>query len=223
MTGDQQDMFQRLRALLPTAWFPGVALILDALLNGIAYAMSFAYALWAYAKLQTRIATATDGWLDMIAWDFFGTSLLRAPGQSDDSFRIRIVINLLRGKGTRPAMVQVLKDVTGLVPVIFEPNRPMDIGALNSPTSAGYCGVARMGSMAVPYTAMITAFRPVAVGGSAGAAYCRAPTRSALRTPLASSYTNSTSYTRASATDADIYAAVDAVKPIGTVMWVAIR
>ncbi|EON13164.1 hypothetical protein [Pandoraea sp. SD6-2] len=223
MTGDQQDMFQRLRALLPTTWFPGVALILDALLNGVAYAMSFAHSLWAYAKLQTRIVTATDGWLDMIAWDFFGTSLLRAPGQSDDSFRIRIVINLLRGKGTRPAMVQVLKDVTGQVPVIFEPNRPMDIGALNSPTSAGYCGVARMGSMAVPYTAMITAFRPVAAGGSAGAAYCRAPSRSALNTPLASSYTNSSSYTRASATDADIYAAVDAVKPVGTVMWVAIR
>ncbi|WP_331693475.1 hypothetical protein [Pandoraea sputorum] len=223
MIGDQQDMFKRLRALLPTTWFPGVALILDALLNGIAYAMSFAYSLWAYAKLQTRIATATDGWLDMIAWDFFGASLLRAAGQSDDSFRIRIVINLFRGKGTRPAMAQVLKDVTGQVPVIFEPNRPKDIGALNSPMSSGYCGVARMGSMAVPYTAMITAFRPVAVGGSAGAAYCRAPYRSALNTPLASSYTNSTSYTRASATDADIYAAVDAVKPVGTVMWVAIR
>lgn len=223
MTGDQQDMFQRLRALLPTAWFPGVARILDALLAGVAYAMSFVYSLWAYAKQQTRIATATDGWLDMIAWDFFGAALLREPGQSDDSFRFRIVINLLRGKGTRPAMVQVLKDVTGQAPIIFEPNRPMDMGALNSPTSAGYCGVARLGSMAVPYTAMITAFRPVATGGTAGAAYCAAPSQSALNTPLASSYTNSSSYTRSSASDADIYAAVDAVKPVGTVMWVGIR
>ncbi|MEF3066293.1 hypothetical protein [Pandoraea apista] len=223
MTGDQQDMFQRVRALLPTAWFPGVALILDAVLNGVAYALSFAYSLWAYAKLQTRIATATDGWLDMIAWDFFGEALLRAPGQSDDSFRIRIIINLFRGKGTRPAMTQVLKDVTGRAPIIFEPNRPMDIGALNSPTSAGYCGVARMGSMAVPYTAMITAFRPVTSGGSAGAAYCNAPSRSALKTPLAASYTNSRTYTQSVASDADIYAAVDAVKPVGTVMWVAIR
>lgn len=223
MTGDQQDMFQRLRALLPTTWFPGVAFLLDALLNGIAYALSFAYSLWAYAKLQTRIATATDGWLDMIAWDFFGASLLRAAGQSDDSFRIRIVINLFRGKGTRPAMAQVLKDVTGRAPVIFEPNRPMDSGALNSATSAGYCGVARMGSMAVPYTAMITAFRPVASGGSAGAAYCNAPSQAALRTPLAASYTNSRTYSQSVASDADIYAAVDAVKPVGTVMWVAIR
>lgn len=222
MIGDQQDMFQRLRALLPTTWFPGVALILDALLNGIAYAMSFAYSLWAYAKLQTRVATATDGWLDMIAWDFFGASVLRAPGQSDDSFRIRIIINLFRGKGTRPAMAQVLKDVTGRAPIIFEPSRPADTGALNSPTSAGYCGVARMGSMAVPYTAMITAFRPIATGGSAGAAYCQAPSQSALNTPLAASYTNSGTYTSSSASDADIFAAVDAVKPVGTVMWVAI-
>lgn len=223
MTGNQQDMLQRLRALLPTAWFPGVAQILDALLAGIAYALSFVYSLWAYAKQQTRIATATDGWLDMIAWDFFGPALLRESGQSDDSFRIRIVINLLRGKGTRPAMVQVLKDVTGRAPIIFEPNRPKDTGALNSPTSAGYCGVARMGSLAVPYTAMITAFRPVASGGSAGAAYCQAPSQSALNTPLAASYTNSRTYTNTSAADADIYAAVDAVKPVGTVMWLAIK
>ncbi|MGC7986177.1 hypothetical protein ACP3XM_25370, partial [Salmonella enterica] len=68
--------------------------------------------LWAYAKLQTRIKWATDGWLDMIAADFFGDTLLRKKGQGDSSFRNRIIINLSRGRGTRPAMIQVLEEIT---------------------------------------------------------------------------------------------------------------
>ncbi|WDZ97994.1 hypothetical protein Herbaro_09495 [Herbaspirillum sp. WKF16] len=222
MTGDQDDVFKRLKALLPP-WFGDTTPILDAVLYGVAYALSFAYSLWAYAKLQTRILWATDGWLDMIAADFFGTALQRKLGQSDASFRNRIIINMFRGRGTRPAMVRVLEDITGRTPVIFEPNRPLDTGALNSPQSGGYCGVARMGSMAVPYTAMITAYRPQATGVAAGGAFCSAPKVSALNTPLATSYTASLSMVNQSATDEDIYAAVEAVKPVGTVMWVSIQ
>ncbi|MFX5586938.1 hypothetical protein ABTE16_19530, partial [Acinetobacter baumannii] len=95
---------------------------------------------------------------------FFGDTLLRKKGQGDSSFRNRIIINLFRGRGTRPAMIQVLEEITGNTPDIFEPNRPLDTGALNSPLSKGYCGVARMGSLAVPYTAMITVYRPASVG-----------------------------------------------------------
>ncbi|MGC5340800.1 hypothetical protein ACPXBC_29945, partial [Escherichia coli] len=85
----------------------------------------------------------------------------------------------------RPAMIQVLEEITGNTPDIFEPNRPLDTGALNSPLSKGYCGVARMGSLAVPYTAMITVYRPASVGTAAGAAFCNAPKISALNKPLA--------------------------------------
>lgn len=222
MTGDQDDVFRRLKMVIPP-WFGDSTPILDALLTGVAYALSFVYSLWAYAKLQTRIKTATDGWLDMIAADFFGTMLLRSLGQSDDSFRNRILINLFRERATRPAMVKVLQEITGRTPIIFEPNRPLDTGAMNAPKSPGYCGVARMGSMAVPYTAMITAFRPQATGVAAGGAFCRAPKVSALNTPRATSYTSSLSLVNQSASDADIYAAVAAVKPVGTVMWVAIK
>jgi hypothetical protein len=222
MTGDQDDVFRRLKTVIPP-WFGDSTPILDAILTGVAYALSFVYSLWAYAKLQTRIKTATDGWLDMIAADFFGTTLLRTLGQSDESFRNRILINLLRERGTRPAMVKVLQDITGRTPIIFEPNRPLDTGALNSPSSPGYCGVARMGSMAVPYTAMITAFRPQATGIASGGAFCAVPQVSALNTPLATSYTTSLSLVSQSASDQDIYAAIDAVKPVGTVMWVHIQ
>jgi len=223
MTGNQQDMFNRLKDLLPRGWFTDSTPILDGVLWGAAYAFSFVYSLWAYAKLQTRIKSATDGWLDVIAADFFGTMLLRTLGQTDDSFRNRILINLFRQRGTRPAMDAMLVQLTGRKPIIFEPNRPLDTGALNTPMSAGYCGVARMGSMAVPYTAMITAYRPRASGQAAGGAFCNAPQISALATPLAISYTNSMSFTSGGTTDADIYAAIDAVKPVGTVMWVSIQ
>ncbi|MFX7922650.1 hypothetical protein ABTK16_20090, partial [Acinetobacter baumannii] len=79
-----------------------------------------------------------------------------------------------------------------------------------------------MGSLAVPYTAMITVYRPASVGTAAGAAFCNAPKISALNKPLATSYTGSLSLITRSATDEDIYEAISAVKPAGTTMWTAI-
>src|SRR5947207_74321 len=127
--GDQQNMLQRLKALIPATWFGDTSPLLDALLNGLAKAASFSYSLILYATLQTRIKTATDGWLDMISADFFGSSLPRKANQSDASFRNRIVINLFRERATRNAVVKVLTDLTGRAPIIIEPQRPADTGA----------------------------------------------------------------------------------------------
>ena len=223
--GDSNDIFARLKAALPQRWFGSTSdsmPVVDSLLTGITTALSFIYSLYLYAKLQTRILTATDGWLDMVAADFFGTSVLRKAGQSDASFRANIIANMFRIRATRPAMVKVIADVTGFAPIIFEPNRPFDTGCMNTPASVGFCGVARMGSVGVPCTAMITAYRPKATGAQAGGAYTDAPVISAMNTPLAQSYTNSLALSASSVTDADIYAAIDLCKPIGTVMWVAI-
>jgi len=127
--GDQQDLYQRLRAQLPP-WFGDAASspILNGLLQGLAYGWAYFYALLVYARLQTRIKTATDGWLDMIASDFFGLTLQRKTGQSDASFRANIVANLFRERGTRNAIIKVLTDLTGRPPTIIEPSRPMDTG-----------------------------------------------------------------------------------------------
>ena len=75
MTGDQQDMMARLRTVLPTRWFPDSAPVLDGLLSGLASGWSWAYQQLQYVKAQTRIATATDVWLDIIANDYFGSRL----------------------------------------------------------------------------------------------------------------------------------------------------
>lgn len=217
--GDQSDVLSRLKTVLPR-WFGDSSPILDAVLSGLAWAGSFIYSLYAYAVLQTRISSATDGWLDMIAGDFFGISLLRNASESDSAYRRRILLNLIRERGTRASVISVLTDLTGRIPIVFEPRRLLDTGALGTPLSRGYCNVARMGSMAVPFTAMVTAFRPMISFTVRGAAFCSTPSFSALGTALSSGYTGQ--LLGGPVTDADIYAAVDSVKPAGTILWVGI-
>jgi hypothetical protein len=179
----------------------------------------------AYARLQTRIATATDVWLDMIAQDFFGQRIVRRSGQQDEAFRRRILLELVRERGTRMAVVQVLNDLTGREPIIFEPARSTDTGAYGSldadaPLGGGlaYGAVGGWGSLALPFQAFVTAFRPLGSGiagvvgwGDAQAGYGIGPVEYANLDMLAGAVT-----------DPDIYAAVADVMPVSTIAWTAI-
>jgi hypothetical protein len=128
MTGDASDVVRRLKAVLPARWFPDSAPLLEGLLAGLADAWAWLYSLLRYARQQTRIATATDGFLDLIAQDCFGGRLVRAGGQTDAAFRAIIQREMLRERGTRAAVISVLTDLTGRAPVVFEPARPADTG-----------------------------------------------------------------------------------------------
>jgi len=128
-TGDQNDIYTRLKGLLPPTWFGDSNPILTGALTACSSALAWCYSLYLYAKLQTRISTATDGWLDIAAYDFFGKNLQRSAGQSDDLFRNQMKINLFRERGTRQAIIDILEDMTGKTPYIFEPQRPLDTGA----------------------------------------------------------------------------------------------
>lgn len=216
-TGDQSDILQRLKATLPR-WFGDSTPILDALLQGLAWAGSFVYSLISYARLQTRIKTATDGWLDMIAADFFGSFLSRAANQSDASFRARIIINLFRERATRGGVIKVLQDLTGRTPLVFEPQRPMDTGAYSAPNS-GYGMAGGYGSLLLPCQAFVTAFRPTGTGIPLVAGYgiSTGGYGVASRAELASM-----DMIQGAVTDADIYAAIDSVKPAGTTLWTRI-
>lgn len=216
-TGDQSDILQRLKATLPR-WFGDSTPILDALLQGLAWTGSFVYSLISYARLQTRIKTATDGWLDMIAADFFGSSLSRAANQSDTSFRARIIINLFRERATRGGVIKVLQDLTGRTPLVFEPQRPADTGAYSAPNS-GYGVAGGYGSLLLPCQAFVTAFRPTGTGIPLVAGYgiSTGGYGVASRAELASM-----DMIQGAVTDADIYAAIDSVKPAGTTLWTSI-
>lgn len=193
-TGDQADCLKRLKGVLPP-WFGDYAQApaVSAVLQGLAWAASFVYSLWAYAALQTRIKTATDGWLDMIAGDWFGVFLQRRLGQSDTSYRALILAWIFRERGTRAALIKVLQDVTGRTPLVFEVNRPLDTGAYNvAALPWGYGqGVCGYGTQNLPPdTVFVIAYRPTIGSQQYGVQ------------------------------DADIFLAIEAVRPVTTPVWV---
>jgi len=210
-TGDQDDMAGRLAAVLPKGWFGGGSPVLGAVLGGLASLLSQVYGLVGYAKSQTRIAGATDGFLDLIAWDFFGVGLARQAAEADDAFRARILAGLFQPKATRAAVIEAVTALTGQDPVMFEPQRPADAFCLGY----GGLGSGRLGSEAMPYQALLTVTRPVSAGipliAGLGSTYAG----------LGCGYLALASPDMIVGTidDADIYAAVQAVKPAGTVIW----
>lgn len=223
-TGDQTDITGRLKAMLPARWFSGSTPVLDGVLAGIAALFMQIYSLYAYAKSQTRILTSTDAWLDMVSGDYFGANLPRQVSESDASFLARIRANLFVQRTSRPAMVSVLTTLTGHEPLILEPGNPRDMGVMGVPGSKGYCGVGRMGSMAVPFNALIIAYRPAVTNQiTPGAAFASAPKISAMGTPVSQGYTGSLGLQQSSITDAAIYAAVEATRPAGTTVGVCIK
>lgn len=215
--GDQSDHFARIKSLIPR-WFCDETPVLDAVLRGFAAANAFVYRLLMYAAMQTRLRTASDGWLDMIAGDFFGPSLTRRAGQTDASFRNRIVINLFRERATRAGIVRVITELTGRAPIIFEPQRPLDTGSYGGPM-CGYGAAGGYGSLRLPFQAFVTVFRPKSAGIPMVAGYGVAtggydmPSQAEIA---------SLKFVQGAVTDEDIYAALDSVKPVGTTLWTRI-
>ena len=214
--GDQSDFTSRLQQLLPHGWFSGGTVpIRDALLQGMSSALSFVFVLLAYVRNQTRIGTATDGFLDMIAGDFFGASLPRANNQSDTSFRSRIIINIFRERATRSGVIGILRQLTGRAPIIFEPQRPADTGGYGT-NSLGYSVAGGYGSMLLPTQLFVTAIRPAGSGIPLIAGYGISTAGYSIGSQ--GEYA-SLSMVQSALTDADIYAAIDSVRPVGYVVW----
>jgi hypothetical protein len=214
--GDQADCLNRLKSLLPQGWFPDSTPVLDALLSGFAWALSLVYSLIQYAQLQTRIATATDGFLDLISFDFFGNNLTRNQQELDAAFRTRILATLLRPKATRPGMIAVLTALTGRAPIIFEPARPLDTGAYGA-SICGYGVAGGYGSLQLRAQAFIVAFRPSSSGIPYVAGY--GSPSGGYGTPSRAEWA-SLSEVEGAVTDSDLFATVNSTKAAGTEMWV---
>jgi hypothetical protein len=217
MIGDQNDMASRLRAVLPAQWFPDAAPMLCGLLAGLGQAASFVYGLIGYAQEQTRIATAIDGWLDLVAQDYFGARLVRQDDESDTSLRARIDLELLRPRVTRAALVKQIEDLTGRTPWLFEPMRPEDTGCWNSMLSYGGTGAPGYGGYGcalMPFQLLVVVYR-AAVGG--------VPDSSGYGEPAGGYGMGSLEYAPSSVTgtaaDSQILAAVASVTPTCGVAW----
>lgn len=217
--GDQNDFYTRLRVLLPPAWFAEESTILNGPLSACAAALSWCYTLYLYAKTQIRISSASDGWLDMAAYDFFGNSLTRPVDMTDDVFRTVIKRALLRERGTRQAIHDVLAELTGNSPTIFEPQRVQDTGAYSRPTM-GYGAAGGYGSSLLPYQAFVTVQRSKKAGIPWVAGY---RTSTAAYGQSSQGEYVSREMVAGSITDAQIYAAIEAVKMEGTLVWVRLQ
>ena len=211
MTGDPADILARLKSVLPPGWFADTTPILDTVLSGLSDAGSRLYGLLAVIRLETRIATASDTFLDGAANDFFGLRLRRRVNESDDPFRTRLTRALTRTRATRAALVDALVELTGHVPIIFEPSRPGDTGAW-SVGGIGWNVAGGWGSLSLPFQSFVTIARPRGQGIATLAGY-------GTGGPL--SYA-SLAMIRGQVTDADIYAEIAATLPVASIAWTSI-
>ncbi len=227
MTGDAPDILTRLKAVLPSRWFADETPVLNGILAGLASGWAWVYSLLSYAIAQTRIVTATDFWLDVIAQDFFGGRLHRRAGEPDNGFRHRILRALLREHGTRSAVIATLTDLTGRVPQIFEPSRPTDTGSygsLSAPAGGMAWGLAGgWGNLNLPFQCFITAYRPSGSGIASVTGW-----GGGTSTPGIGAYGigaieyASLAMIQGRITDTDIYQAVADVMPVAAIGWTQI-
>jgi hypothetical protein len=172
MTGDLADFLSRLWAVLPKRWFAEQSPNLEALLTSIATPWVWLYNLIIYVIAQTRLATATDEWLDLIAIDYFGRQLSRKTNEADFSYRDRIQGALLQEAATRSAVEAGLQGLIGTPPAVFEPANCMDTGSYgasagtaNMPcTGMAYGQAGGWGSLQLPLQFFVTATRPPTPG-----------------------------------------------------------
>lgn len=216
--GDAADMQSRLQLTLPGGWFGDSTPVLDATLAGFAAAFAFCFSLLSYVQQQTRIATATDVNLDLVAQDFFASGLSRNPGEGDAVFRARIQQNLLAPAATRSALVRKLALLTGKTPIVFEPANALDTGGYGIDASLAYGAAGGWGSLALPYQFFVTAFRPE--GGAIAHAAGYGSPAGGYDVGLIE-YVNPSMQT-ATVSDAEIYAATASALPVGATAWTAL-
>ena len=211
MTGDSPDIVARLKATLPTRWFPDQTPVLDGLLAGLATAFSGLYTLLSTVKAQSRIATATGQFVDGASADFFGSGLPRRADEADATFSVRIRQQLVREHATRAAVVSAVEDLTGHSPAIFEPGRVGDTGGYATFAFA-YGTAGAWGNLNLPFQVFVSVKRAQGVGIANLGGYGTAG-------PLARA---SLSTASGQVTDADIYAAIASVMPTATRAWTQI-
>jgi hypothetical protein len=177
MTGDLANIVSRLRAVLPRRWFAEQSPNLSAVLRGLAAPWAWLYDTINVVLAQTRLNTATDDWLDLISYDYFGDLLNRNLNEPDSSYRIRVKAALLRDAATRSAVMSGLEALTGARPIIFEPANCMDTGSYGTMTDSSvvaglaYGRVGGWGSLKLPFQFFVTAVHPPSPGISMLAGY----------------------------------------------------
>lgn len=161
--GSQEDFVSRLKKLLPPSWFPYNSVYVPAVLQAPANVFSYIYGLLKYAKLQTRVATATDAFLDIEAYDYTAARIQRRSGESDASFRERVVDEVMRIRETRIGLIRALTQLTCRPPDVFEPWNTNDSAAYGYAYYSGgpFNGTGFYGSQNMAFALFVEAYRPI--------------------------------------------------------------
>lgn len=219
MIGDQSDINARLRQLLPSGWFDDseeTSRVLSAVLSGASWVLAFVFSLIAFAKLQTRLATMTGGWLDLAANDFFGSNLPRLDGEADTQYSPRIRKEVFRDRNTRRAVSLAAFDISGDHPAIFEGFHAAECGGYGT-TGLGYGVAGLYGSRGAPFESIVTLPYPENYG---------IPNRGGWGSSVGGygagnfSYVDETLMQGGNVSLPDIVAAIDRVKAAGTTIYV---
>lgn len=219
-TGSQADIAARLRRHLPRSWFgegDRPTPVLDSLLWGLAAILCGSFDLYAFAKAQTRLATATGGWLDLAALDYFGPDAFpRFRGEGDRAYSRRLRQEVLRRRVTRGAIDSVVFDLTGSHPRIFEGWDSPTTGGWGTPAFAfGAAGL--WGSSSAPLHTIVSMPLPQGYG---------IPNRGGWGSRVGGygvgnfSFANDVDLIGSGPTQADIIAAIDRVRAAGTTIIV---
>ena len=212
MLGDVADFVSRLWRVLPPRWFGDTAPLTDAVLTGFGVAWSSIYTLTGAVRAQARLLTASGGFVDSFAKDFFGEALPRRSAEGDAGYIERIGYELLRPRGTRAAMTVAMTQMTGQPTAVFEPARPMDTGGY-AVGGVGYGVAGGYGNLNLPYQSFLKVRRPHGAGIAQLAGY---DTGGVL------AYGN-LAMVQTPVSDSDIYAAAAAILPAGSTVWVQIQ
>lgn len=221
MIGDQMDMVRRLKSVLPNRWFADDTPTLDLILNSTASVLSFIHNQILRIGRQSRLATADNIYLDVLARDYLGARYCRRFLEGDVSFRSRVRSDLLRERCTRKAVLTAIHDLTGRDAQIFEPRFPADTGAYGSlkasPASALAYGMAGgWGNLNHPCQLFITAYRPVEPAPTAGIGWGRGGYN------LSKMAYADFDILRGRVSDTEISSAIMEVVPISTSVWLRI-
>jgi hypothetical protein len=207
-----------LKSVLPSRWFSDSTPVLDALLAGLAVGWALVHTALDYLRQQTRIATATDSWLDIISGDLFGKRLPRQLSENDNTYRLRIAKEIIRERCTRLAVSEAILDLTGKLPLLFETANCSDTGGYGSFSSGfsnrvGYNISGGWGSLSLPFQVFLTVSCPESNGISALPGWC---------TPAFGYCEAQSGYGTASnqVTNDDICRAILGVLPVGVTAWV---
>lgn len=212
------DMLTRQKAGLPRSWFPDTSPVLDALLSGATAVFQGAYDLLLYVGQQSRLKTATGGWLDLAAYDFLGLRFRRRPGQTDDNFRAALIAEIFRERVTRRGIKKAVEDLTAVEARIFEPWNPTDCGGFDT----GYLGwdmTGRWGAVDLPRQIFIALPQPVGAG---------IPNMGGFDGPGLGGYDTGAEewgdlrQVVGPVTDQNIYDTINATRAAGVTAWVAI-